>query len=429
MGDFNVATSSLHALSNTLSRTEKHSPHSSPRQSRKSWTTVATTTASGSSTSLSFGNCPIASSSMSAQDTNSCVADPSSPVSSRSANDLISINSGNSRMAGLDEHRPGPQQCKSAISFPSMQSPMSLPKVAGSIVAKSGNQQRVQSSESASTSFDSGITSPILSENGDIAPPLPPRKLPAVAKKPPPDQQPPILNRAATKSVAEGGIEVGPGNLKVFGPVVEAFEVPLTHAPPVPKHSQSNLTSSGPRDEKWSEASEISDEVIVGPAETITGLIDTRPMESRKPLGRLQESMQSQPEGLLVEKELVGASNCNNLYQLKTASGVPGIAPITRNTLVTSPTSSKSERGIDETSAENTGDRTAIGCQPLLYENLSINQKDFNVPYENINLEYIARLVNEGYSKENAITALGISRNNIEMACDILHEFVSKTSI
>lgn len=68
----------------------------------------------------------------------------------------------------------------------------------------------------------------------------------------------------------------------------------------------------------------------------------------------------------------------------------------------------------------------ADGCgQPLLYENITI--KDCNVPYENINLEYIARLMSEGYSKENVITALGISRNNIEMACDILHEFVSKS--
>lgn len=46
-----------------------------------------------------------------------------------------------------------------------------------------------------------------------------------------------------------------------------------------------------------------------------------------------------------------------------------------------------------------------------------------NVSYENINLEYINRLMKEGYSKENVVAALGISRNNFEMACDILHEF------
>lgn len=70
---------------------------------------------------------------------------------------------------------------------------------------------------------------------------------------------------------------------------------------------------------------------------------------------------------------------------------------------------------------------TADAITPLLYENLTINNKDCNVPYENINLEYIARLMSEGYSKENVITALGISRNDIEMACEILHEFVSKS--
>lgn len=48
-----------------------------------------------------------------------------------------------------------------------------------------------------------------------------------------------------------------------------------------------------------------------------------------------------------------------------------------------------------------------------------------SVSYENINLEYINRLMNEGYSKENVVAALGISRNNFEMACDILHQFVS----
>lgn len=65
---------------------------------------------------------------------------------------------------------------------------------------------------------------------------------------------------------------------------------------------------------------------------------------------------------------------------------------------------------------------------PLLYENVTINPKDCGngVPYENLNLEYIATLMSEGYSKENVVAALGISRNNIEMACDILHEFVTK---
>ncbi|CAH2061869.1 unnamed protein product, partial [Iphiclides podalirius] len=49
-----------------------------------------------------------------------------------------------------------------------------------------------------------------------------------------------------------------------------------------------------------------------------------------------------------------------------------------------------------------------------------------NVSYENINLDYIARLVGEGYPKDIVVRALGITRNDLEMACDILHEFGSK---
>ncbi|XP_028035186.1 E3 ubiquitin-protein ligase CBL-B-like, partial [Bombyx mandarina] len=51
-----------------------------------------------------------------------------------------------------------------------------------------------------------------------------------------------------------------------------------------------------------------------------------------------------------------------------------------------------------------------------------------NVSYENINLDYIARLVGEGYPKEIVVRALGITRNDLEMACDILHEFGSKAT-
>lgn len=49
-----------------------------------------------------------------------------------------------------------------------------------------------------------------------------------------------------------------------------------------------------------------------------------------------------------------------------------------------------------------------------------------NVSYENINLDYIARLVDEGYPKDIVVRALGITRNDLEMACDILHEFGTK---
>lgn len=66
-----------------------------------------------------------------------------------------------------------------------------------------------------------------------------------------------------------------------------------------------------------------------------------------------------------------------------------------------------------------------------LYENISsgadcrslessINNNS-SVPYENINLEYIALLMGQGYSREDVFTALAVSRNNLEMAIEILN--------
>lgn len=55
-----------------------------------------------------------------------------------------------------------------------------------------------------------------------------------------------------------------------------------------------------------------------------------------------------------------------------------------------------------------------------------LTAKDNTVCYENLNMDYIKKLVSEGYSRESVIKALGITRNNVDMACDILHEFGTK---
>lgn len=48
--------------------------------------------------------------------------------------------------------------------------------------------------------------------------------------------------------------------------------------------------------------------------------------------------------------------------------------------------------------------------------------------YENMNMDHIAKLSGEGYATDAVIRALGISRNDVEMARDILNEFGSKGS-
>lgn len=48
--------------------------------------------------------------------------------------------------------------------------------------------------------------------------------------------------------------------------------------------------------------------------------------------------------------------------------------------------------------------------------------------YENVNVEHISRLTALGFAQDAVIRALGITRNDLEMACDILNEFATKFS-
>uniref|UniRef100_A0A182IV24 E3 ubiquitin-protein ligase CBL n=1 Tax=Anopheles atroparvus TaxID=41427 RepID=A0A182IV24_ANOAO len=114
-------------------------------------------------------------------------------------------------------------------------------------------------------------------------------------------------------------------------------------------------------------------------------------------------SRQQQQAALMMVANVSASSSSSNNNHLLTSSGPAG--------------------GSGELARMQVGPAGVLGSASSALN----NNNNSNVPYENINLEYIARLMQEGYSKENVITALGISRNNIEMACDILHEFVSKS--
>lgn len=47
--------------------------------------------------------------------------------------------------------------------------------------------------------------------------------------------------------------------------------------------------------------------------------------------------------------------------------------------------------------------------------------------YENVNVEHIARLTALGFAQDAVIRALGITRNDLDMAYDILNEFATKS--
>lgn len=302
------------------------------------------------------------------------------------------------------------------------------------------------------------------------------------------------------------------------------LEVPKTMAPPVPKHRTPaptidtlahDLHTTYVTPSTYNEEDYEVEAIIVGPAETITGIIDTRPLEARKPI---HANNSTTTTNNTVTHNIENAEK-NNVYHVKTATstgcrpqsvvGTTTTTTTTNSTNITTTTTpsvneEKSQINVTSSPARNrkppaelppllppstTAPPVPIPCsvstsaplpvagastssvagnistaaaagtvsqqksatsqstkgggggssQPqrptstppqshFVYENMTINQaKDCNnVPYENINLEYIARLMNEGYSKEHVITALGISRNNIEVAYDMLHVFVKK---
>ncbi|XP_055311257.1 E3 ubiquitin-protein ligase CBL-B isoform X1 [Sitodiplosis mosellana] len=427
--DFNVATSSLHALSNSmaLTRSDKQSPHSSPRMTRRSATPNIQTQGT---------------------------------LSQPTSNDIYA--------SQLQQQQQ--QQTQSNVKHTQSISQNQVTQSAQS--QPQSQQQMPQMLNKPISNVQALAINDVTSSNQSLtAPPLPPRKSsPNVADNS-------VVNRMLKPQTCVTGASslVNLSNNTNLSALLSKssenvttceFEVPKTNAPPVPKHNVVAKATDDIDDSlkhiSLSSVEDACDKVIVGPAETISGIIDTRPLETRKPIvgtGTNLSGSSSRSDIDSKEQKLV-ASNCaNNLYHLKLSMqqnqirhqsypnhmqsqqsaskqqqpsksqttphlGLEYVKLCTTSSSSSSTTSlapgQQQNRAHSANNSNGTRNTSDVGL-PLLYENIA------NVPYENINLDYITRLMNEGYSKENVITALGISRNNIEMACDILHEFVSKS--
>ena len=73
-----------------------------------------------------------------------------------------------------------------------------------------------------------------------------------------------------------------------------------------------------------------------------------------------------------------------------------------------------------------TSSRPTCSCALAAHAHSMDNEP--SAPYENINMDHISKLTGEGFAQELVIRALGISRNDIEMARDILQEFATRTT-
>uniref|UniRef100_A0A1A9WFI2 E3 ubiquitin-protein ligase CBL n=1 Tax=Glossina brevipalpis TaxID=37001 RepID=A0A1A9WFI2_9MUSC len=468
VGEFNIATSSLHALSNNMTSSthssDRHSPHTSPRFARRSTTpslmAVQNDLYAGHVPTLSLAsntaNYITASSVMSGTAGGGNGSGGGGIVvlnQMPSAPPLNTVNSNGMVACGTNNiQTTASQKSTNRMSAPLMGSNALILGYGQKISSKSETNdnsnssyailQNLQESQALITTLKDGQKK---EANGGIgAPPLPPRKSSPSAENTTSSMATVTTVTNSSNELINGAIQKIniPQTSKSFDNIAVALGevtnvLPKVNAPPVPPHTindsgyvdnlveelriqrisnqisvsttliSTNSTSVGSSNSNNSGASNtrtLLDDDIVGPAETIIGVIDTRPLEARTSTAAHYTQLCN----------TTTTTNTNN------ALSSSSFTSILRNEL--------------KTGSDNNATTTAMATmqkpqQPLLYENVTINQKDCTtVPYENINLEYIARLMSEGYSKENAITALGISRNNIEMACDILREFVSKNS-
>ncbi|XP_026482119.1 phosphatidylinositol 3-kinase 2-like [Ctenocephalides felis] len=430
-GDFNFSTSTLHALSGKLKLSR--SPPMSPRPSRRSLTPSSSTIVQNHS-QVSSSVTSTSNSEISSQDSTSSSATSSNSVSNSRQNADIFLY---------------PEEVLTQEPEGVVYNGYNMPRIASS--KKMGNQE-ISSKNLRQVCQHSAVQDNVVRQD-PTAPPLPPRKsaaeisLPAVkelknSNKSNITSSLTNLNDAG-QSAVQNMLQLPPKtltgsksseNLSNLDPLTKtkqasldseqdiksnvklfSFDVPKTIAPPVP------VTES--KIEKCFISS--SNEVIVGPAETIIGLIDTRTPNQIKLFNGKSEETNGQ--------QSANNSQTTNLYHIKTSSSnshirhqsLPMVAVLTQ---ATSNTPSKSQTVSEKLAYENVNVQLKFKQNPLCMASCSKDEDMMNVPYENINLEYIAKLVSEGYSKENVIRALGISRNNIEMACDILHEFASKNS-
>lgn len=477
-----------------MSRSDKPSPHSSPRMTRRSQTpnccSMSSSTSLQSDIYISQQSTSTSSPSPHPRQTATSTAGPQSSLPTAPSMQSINTNTTQSTPFTGSNYNSGNPNVNANSNYAATSNCRTNSRPNSSSSTTVGVSSAVPSNRmSAPTSGSVNAACPpfnkvlnkalsadlndLHSHVDEIAPPLPPRK-----SSPNVDSfaNNSVVNRllkphssgyspsvTAASSLSNLAASASSSNSRSSENITLCdFDVPHSVAPPIPKHNvvtgpplplkiglvneQQSAAQLALSDSRLLELSsdDDPDKVIVGPAETISGIIDTRPLESRKPAIVSSNSLDKDP----MRTHL--SNDSNNVYHLKNNSNQnltrnPSF-PNSHSTSCTSLPSasnsafpnSKSNSPKSHTiqspvhdEATAAASSTADGLPPhlpLLYENVTISQKDCGngVPYENINLEYIATLMREGYSKENVVAALGISRNNIEMAWDILNEFVTK---
>lgn len=198
---------------------------------------------------------------------------------------------------------------------------------------------------------------------------------------------------------------------------------PTQELPPIPTTSSSQAFRNG--------GSNIHALLSEAQSQSVTNLTSNQPVEvpalpKSSSMLEMRNSDLGGPVELSTAETIVGlvVSNCDNNV-IDTSKTPPRHLSCPSNRTPRKPTPPKSNTTPN------------ISSKP--YENIEVElrhlknkklvnplDREASVPYENININYIKKLVGEGYSRDSVIRALGITGNNVDMACDILHEFGTK---
>ncbi|XP_030767736.1 E3 ubiquitin-protein ligase CBL-B isoform X2 [Sitophilus oryzae] len=207
--------------------------------------------------------------------------------------------------------------------------------------------------------------------------------------------------------------------------------VPTAAPPPLPPRKSSPTHESPPAVPTTSQQAALSE----AQSQSVTNL-SHHTIEVPPPLPKsnsmlemhrsLENAAPSEPPlELSTPETIVGlvVSNCdNNVIDTSKAQTRHLSCPSNRTAPKAVPPKSNTSPNIGKTGYANVD----AELPPKYKKKINPLEREANVSYENLNMDYIKKLVSEGYSRDSVIKALGITRNNIDMACDILHEFGTK---
>ncbi|KAI5743850.1 hypothetical protein M8J77_022874 [Diaphorina citri] len=222
---------------------------------------------------------------------------------------------------------------------------------------------------------------------------------------------------ASPQSTRKGGPTPPPLPPRRGSPTPSLLTVPAENAPPPPSYQSLSLQG---------EIIKSSTPPLVG-----TKVIDSSRYDKLLLDKTLQGRLQSPPPPISICDPLDDEDNAS-IFPDYTELSHLAEEPSYENTCI--PSSGYMNHHIGHSPVSSLSDYSLGHRSPLVLDTSCCSRassvdsqcSSSTPPYENINMDHIARLTSEGFPQDAVIRALGITKNDMSMAWDILHEFSSK---